>query len=302
MWETAVLVLLLVIMEVSLSFDNAVVNAAVLRNMSSLWQKRFLTWGILIAVFATRLVLPVLIVALSTGLGMWQIATLALSNPGEYALHVTSSSVLIASFGGVFLLMVFLSFVIDAEKDTHWLKWLEHPLSYLGNVKGAVVLITLLTILGFWEYTDNYQVALAGAIGFWVFVIMNAFKSAFAARGVVQAGFAAFMYLEVLDASFSLDGVVAAFAMSNNIWIIMTGLGVGALCIRSMTVYLVRKGTLDELVYLEHGAMWGIGALAVLMLVSTFTPVSHLLTGLVGVGFIILSVISSLKYRRVQHG
>lgn len=120
------------------------------------------------------------------------------------------------------------------------------------------------------------------------------------AAAIGRAGIIGFLYLEILDMSFSLDGVVGAFAMSNDIVIIMIGLGVGAVFVRSMTVYLVVKGTLEELVYLEHGAHWAIGSLAFLMFASIFMPVPHIITGLIGVTFIGLSVVSSLKHRRLN--
>src|SRR5688572_28048332 len=102
---------LLTIMEVSLSFDNAVVNATVLRRMDPVWQQRFLTWGILIAVFGMRLVFPVVIVAIAAGLGMVEVATMAVNDPAEYGRHLAAAHTGIAAFGGMFLLMVFLHFV-----------------------------------------------------------------------------------------------------------------------------------------------------------------------------------------------
>ena len=90
----------------------------------------------------------------------------------------------------------------------------------------------------------------------------------------------------MLDASFSFDGVVGAFAITSDPIIIAIGLGVGAMFIRSLTVYLVRKGTLSEYVYLEHGALWAIGALAVLLLITIKYDVPEVVTGLIGVGFI----------------
>ena len=82
---------------------------------------------------------------------------------------------------------------------------------------------------------------------------------------VGRAAFFLFLYLELIDASFSFDGVVGAFAISQQIFVIAAGLGIGACYIRSLTVFLVRKGTLQEYIYLEHGAHWAIGALAVLL-------------------------------------
>ncbi len=101
-----------------------------------------------------------------------------------------------------------------------------------------------------------------------------------------KAAFFLFLYLEVLDASFSFDGVIGAFAITNDIFVIALGLGIGAMYIRSLTVYLVRKGTLDDYVYLEHGAHYAIGALAVILLVSIKYEIPEVVTGLVGVALI----------------
>ncbi|PZS29554.1 MAG: hypothetical protein DLM58_15240, partial [Pseudonocardiales bacterium] len=101
-----------------------------------------------------------------------------------------------------------------------------------------------------------------------------------------------------LDASFSFDGVVGAFAITSDPIIIAIGLGVGAMFIRSLTVYLVRKGTLAEYVYLEHGALWAIGALAVLLLLTMKYEVPEVVTGLIGVGFIGAALVSSIVRNR----
>jgi len=115
---------------------------------------------------------------------------------------------------------------------------------------------------------------------------------------VFRAGIFTFLYLEVLDASFSFDGVIGAFAISNRVLVIALGLGVGAFWIRSLTLYLVRKGTLSEYVYLDHGAHWAIGVLAVIMIAQVRYQVPEVVTGLTGVGFIGLALVSSIAERR----
>ena len=109
-----------------------------------------------------------------------------------------------------------------------------------------------------------------------------------------KAAFFLFLYLEVLDATFSFDGVIGAFAITSDPVIIAIGLGIGAMYIRSLTVFLVRKGTLGEYVYLEHGAQWAIGALAVVLLVTIKYEVPEVVTGLIGVGFIGAALVSSI--------
>jgi uncharacterized protein len=293
-------------MEVSLSFDNAVVNAAVLRHMPPKWQKRFLTWGILIAVFGMRLVFPVVIVAVAAGLGFVEVTRMALTDPAEYASHLKAAHVTIAAFGGMFLLLVFLDFVFDEAKEVHWLVGIERRLSAIGRLQAVAVgtaLGVLLVAHLFLPEEERLTAMVAGVVGVVTYVGVKGLSglagtSEEAAGAAVRSGAAGFMYLEVLDASFSLDGVIGAFAMTTDVVIIMIGLAIGALFVRTLTVQMVRKGTLEEYRYLEHGAHWGIGALAVIMLVSMRVEVPELVTGLIGVSLIGLSLLSSIAYRR----
>ena len=124
LWSGAVgvfIAAILGILEVSLSFDNAVVNASVLKRMSPVWQRLFLTWGILIAVFGMRLIFPILIVTVATGLDFTNVARMALEDPATYSQHLGSVHVQISAFGGMFLLMVFFSFILNDSKELHWL-------------------------------------------------------------------------------------------------------------------------------------------------------------------------------------
>ena len=301
---------LLSVMEVTLSFDNAVVNASVLKHMSEVWQKRFLTWGILIAVFGMRLLFPIVIVALATGLGAVEVTQLALDNPEEYSRHVLASHVQIASFGGMFLLMVFLHFVMDEGKNLHWLGMIEQKLAMMGKLESiqvVVALIVLLAIATFIPEMEQTGALIAGVVGVVLYVLVKGITALCGGdedmadnttKAVGYSGFMGFMYLQLLDASFSLDGVIGAFAMSKDIIIIMLGLGIGAMFVRSLTVYLVKKGTLSEYIYLEHGAHYGIGALAVIMLVSMLAHVPEFITGLVGLSFILLSFWSSVRHKK----
>jgi len=302
---------LLMVMEITLSFDNAVVNASVLKTMTEVWQKRFLTWGILIAVFGMRLVFPIAIVSLATGMGMVEVWNLALSDQETYSSHVLASHVQIAAFGGMFLLMVFLKFVLDETKDLHWIGFVERKLAALGKLESVEVVLALsilLTMVSFLPEQDQMDGLFAGVIGVVLYVLVKSItalcggseESAHGAtRTVAYSGFMGFMYLQLLDASFSLDGVIGAFAMSKDIIIIMLGLGAGAMFVRSMTIYLVKKGTLAEYVYLEHGAHYGIGALAIIMLVSMQVHVPEAITGLIGLSFILLSLWSSVRHKKL---
>ena len=299
------------IMEVSLSFDNAVVNASVLKTWDEKWQKLFLGVGIIIAVFGMRLVFPLVIVAQAADLGLIEVWNLALNNPRAYSEHLTSNHAQVAAFGGMFLLLVFLNFLFDDEKEIHWLGWIERHLGALGKLKAVTVMISLgalMASMGLVEEAHKMSVLMSGLWGILVYVGVDAIsgllesgeKEGGVGDMVKRGGIGAFLYLEVLDASFSFDGVIGAFAITTDVVIIMLGLAIGAMFVRSMTVYLVKKGTLDEFVYLEHGAHYAIGILALIMLASMKYHIPELFTGLVGVAFIVAALYSSLKYRKEQ--
>ncbi len=303
------LALVLAIFEISLSFDNAVVNAGVLKHMDKFWRTMFLTVGILVAVFGMRLVFPIVIVALAGKIGIVDTIQMALNRPDEYSQVLTSSYPAIAAFGGMFLLLVFLDFIFDADRGLHWLGAFEKRLANLGKLDNISVLTSLVVLFGMqWWLPPALQltVLVAGLAGVMLYIGVDVLSSLFggdeggdeAATIAKRAGIGGFMYLEVLDASFSFDGVIGAFAITRDVVVIMIGLAIGAMFVRSMTVYLVNEGTLDEYVFLEHGAHYAIGVLAVIMLVGTQHHVSEVITGLLGVAFIAASFVSSLQYRK----
>jgi hypothetical protein len=309
---------ILAVLEVSLSFDNAVVNATILQRMSPYWQRLFLTVGVLIAVFGMRLLFPVLVVSVTSGLDFSSVVNLALNQPEDYAASLISAHPAIASFGGAFLLLIFLDFMFE-EKEIKWIRPLERLLEKLGATDALSVAVTLASLLfaSFAYGSEGLAILTAGSAGIVTYLLVNGLANLFESEGdendeeftgisgpassakgakavVGKAAFFLFLYLEVLDASFSFDGVIGAFAVSNNVVIIAAGLGIGALFIRSLTVYLVKKGTLAEYVYLEHGAHYAIGALAVMLLVSIGTEISDYVTGLTGVFFIAVAFLSSV--------
>lgn len=322
MFKALAITAILAVMEVSLSFDNAVVNASVLRNWDEFWKKLFLTVGILVAVFGMRLLFPLLIVGVTADMSLVEVARLALDDPKSYSIKLMEHHAEIAAFGGMFLLLVFLNFLFDDGKDTHWFHWLESKLASLANVPAMsvfIALISLLVMVSAVEGDTKLVVTLAGIWGIVVYVGVKALGHLLEGGGgddeeaedgkavgagssnIVKAGIGGFLYLEVLDASFSFDGVIGAFAITSDVVIIMLGLAIGAMFVRSMTIYLVDKGTLEAFVYLEHGAHYAIGALAAIMLFSgTGVHVPELLTGLIGVAFIVWAVLSSIAYNKKQ--
>ncbi|KAA8970446.1 DUF475 domain-containing protein [Mycobacterium sp.] len=306
---TAMLLLAaLALLEVSLSFDNAVVNASVLRQLSPFWQRMFLTIGIVIAVFGTRLVFPLVIVWLTTDLD--PLAGGAPGSPG-YQHLITAAHPQIAAFGGMFLLMVFLDFAFH-DRDVKWLTWVERPLARIGRTGQQPVALAgaLLLLIGAHvtdSGADRAQVLTAGVVGLVAFLVVTSLAGVLAPPGrgagriVGRAGLVVFLYLETLDGAFSLDGVTGAFAITADPVIIALGLGlIGAVFVRSITVYLVRHDVLERYVYLEHGAHWAIGALAVILLLSVDQRfrVPEVVTALVGVVVIGAATGWSMRSRR----
>jgi uncharacterized protein len=309
LWTALWLAAVLAVLEVSLSFDNAVVNAGVLKDMSAFWRQLFLTVGILIAVFGMRLVFPIVIVSVSAQLGAVETMQLALQQPDEYSRVLTSVYPVISAFGGMFLLLVFLNFLFDRNKETHWLGPIEARMVRAAKFDEVSVFIALLVMFStrWWvPAADADRVFVAGILGIVLYLAVDAVGALFeseeagdaAVKTVQRSGFASFLYLEVLDASFSFDGVIGAFAITKDVVIIMLGLAIGAMFVRSMTVYLVNRGTLNQFVYLEHGAHYAIGALATVMVLGTVMHVSEAITGLIGVAFIAASLWSSVRHRR----
>lgn len=290
------------ILEVSLSIDNAIVNAKVLKDMEEKWQKRFLTWGMIIAVFFMRLVFPILIVSMAGGIGMDDAVMLAINDQDKYSEVLMSSHIMIAGFGGAFLALVALDYFFDVEKDVHWVHFIEEKLSKLGERKSISIVITLLFM--YWFYTmlpaeSAVEFFIAGIFGIITHELVKLFGdlmqashdkleatrvNSISATGIIaKTGLASFIYLEVLDASFSLDSVIGALVISKDIFIIMGGLAVGAMFVRSLTLQLVQNGTLSEYKYLEHAAFYAILALAVIMFLSTMTHISEIISALLPV-------------------
>lgn len=292
------LVIILSILEVTLSFDNAVVNAKVLERMTPLWQRRFLTWGIALAVFGTRFVLPILIVSAALFVSPWFVTTLAITDPTEYGRMLEEVHGSITAFGGVFLLMVSLKYFFNEAKEIHWLKRIERKLVKWGRFEAMEIGIALivLTVLSSFSHFDQVTVLIAGIIGLILFIVMEGVAGSLSDETeLATSGLSLFIYLNVLDSAFSLDGVVGAFALTSNLLIIVTGLGIGAYFVRSLTLYFVEKKTLRELVYLEHGAHWAILGLATAMLLGLIMHIPEAVTGLIGLVFVVLSYRASLR-------
>ena len=315
---------ILSILEVSLSVDNAVVNAKVLKDMDPVWRGRFITWGMLIAVFGMRLIFPLLIVSVSTGLSPVQnplsyfglaapvenVLALAVYTPEKYEAVLRDAHAMIMGFGGAFLMMVFLKFFIDEAKEHHWVCILERPMVKMGKFDAIQIFLTIATayIVSRFAHTPEdgisfFTAAIFGTLTFiavdWLEVLLgdgeeDESENSNLTTSVAKAGAAGFIYLEVLDASFSFDGVVGAFALTNNIFIILIGLGIGAMFVRSVTLQLVDKGTLSQFQYLEHAAFWAIGSLASIMYINVITEIPEVITGCIGAGLLAAGIAHSV--------
>ncbi|MCE9541751.1 DUF475 domain-containing protein [Candidatus Kaiserbacteria bacterium] len=294
------LVTLLAILEVTLSFDNAVVNARVLKNMDALWQRRFLTWGIPVAVFGTRFILPILIVSAAAGLSPLFVLNLAFTDPAGYGARLSDAHVAIAAFGSAFLFLVSLKYFFNERKTVHWITSVEKYFTKWGGIEAIEIamVLTILLVSGFLLPLEAATILTAGLIGVILFILMEGVAQSFeieSGETSAYAGLALFAYLNVLDSAFSLDGVVGAFAVTTSLPVIIAGLGIGALFVRTFTISLVRAHALESLPYLEHGAHYAILGLALAMLLGIFVHVPEAATGLIGLVFIVLAYISSRR-------
>lgn len=304
----AAVTLVLIGIEVAFSFDNAIINAKVLEKLSHAWQQLFLTVGIVVAIVGMRLVFPIVIVMLAAHLGWGNVVNLALHHPHEYAARLNEAHAAISAFGGAFLLTLTLYFFWDPDKEVHWLGSVERPVSRYGNSWLPALLAALAIVLVAWlPYNhESGETLRAGALGIATFVVIKLFidvigKLAGPMKHSVYTGWAAFgvfMYLQVLDASFSFDGVIGAFAITNEVVLIAAGLGVGALWVRSLTVFMVRRGVLSAYKYLEHGAHYAIGVLAGALLLDLFIDIPDAVTGITGLGIIWASFVASRQALR----
>lgn len=307
MLNAILVIIVLAVLEVGLSFDNAIVNAKVLMQLDKVWIQRFLTYGIIISVFGARLILPILIISISSMTNPIEIVQLALFDHEGYSHKLEETHYIISGFGGMFLLLVGFHFFFDHDKETNWF-WFEKYLNKysVAHAFPSIFAFLIAMIVAFnIDPTNRFEFIIACIFGFLTYELLHIINGTLGeeddiATGAAMSGLSGFIYLNVLDTSFSLDGVVGAIAITNDIIIIMLGLGIGAIFVRSMTILLVEKGILSSLVYVEHGAFWSIIILGTIMMLKTIIEIPEIMTALLTVSLIIIAIIHSFIYNKRQ--
>ncbi|MCX7616258.1 MAG: DUF475 domain-containing protein [Patescibacteria group bacterium] len=266
-----VVVLGLATFEVISSIDNAVINAHVLKSLPEKFRKFFLTWGLFLAVFLIRGILPFLIVWLAnSNLTPLEIITFVFSNNQSIGQYVEQSQSILLSAGGIYLFLVFLSWLFLEEKNYAFLveKFIHRQSMWfyaLSSLSFTLIIYVALKI--------NPLLALSFSIGSTVFFITDGFKKNAEAKekellNPHLSAWSKILYLEVLDASFSIDGVIGAFAFTISVPLILLGNGLGALVVREFTVRGINL--ISKFAYLKNGAMYSIGMLGGLMILESF--------------------------------
>ncbi|MFA5086257.1 MAG: DUF475 domain-containing protein [Candidatus Paceibacterota bacterium] len=269
--EILVIVLGLCVFEVISSVDNAIINAHVLKTMPDKFRRIFMFWGILFAVFVVRGLLPFAIIWITDpSLSIAQVFSSALSSSEAVEDSLDASKPLLLLGGGSYLFLVFLAWLFLEEKKC--LFWLEKFIHRQGVWFYAFASI-FTTLIVYFTIQVNPILALAATIGVSAFFITDGFKknAEEKEKELLSGNMSAWskiLYLEVLDASFSIDGVIGAFAFTMSIPLIILGNGLGALVVRQLTI----KGidTISKYAYLKNGAMYSIGLLGMMMVLESF--------------------------------
>lgn len=272
MFEAVVVILGLAVFEVISSIDNAIVNATVLKTLPEKYRRWFLVWGIFLGVFLVRGVLPFVIIWLaSPELSVLETLRLAFDDPKHMEEALETSRPLLLLGGGIYLLYVWLGWLFLEEKKYAFL--VEHFVHRQAVWFNAVAAIVLMGIIWLGTHHGSPMLALAAAVGAVAFFVTDGFrKNAEEAEERLQtatlSAWSKLIYLEVLDASFSIDGVIGAFAFTMSVPLILLGNGLGALVVREVTIRGV--DIVSKFAYLKNGAMYSIGVLGVVMIAEAF--------------------------------
>jgi len=273
MFNVLIIILGLIVFEIISSVDNAIVNAHVLKTMSAKWRKIFLFWGILTAVFVIRGLLPLAIVWLSVPeIGFLGAVHSIIKSPSEIAQLINERKGIILIGAGVFLLLLYLHWLFLEKKDPYFVpdKLIKPQHGVWFFAFAAVILVALLYFA-----RSSFYLMLAAAIGNALFFIIYGFREQTAKQEEMLesqttnlSDLSKLMYLEILDASFSFDGVLGAFAFTTSIPLIFIGNGIGALVVRQLTIMGIEK--VSQYKWLKNGAMTSIGILGIFMIAKSF--------------------------------
>ena len=269
--EILVIIFGLCLFEVISSIDNAIINAHVLKTLPEKFRKFFLFWGLIIAVFAVRGVLPFLIVWLANpAFSFTHIITFVFHPTPDIEKYVEQSQALLLLAGGMYLFLVFLGWLFLEEKKY---AFLAEEFVHKQSVWFYAFSSIFFTAVIWFSLKVNPILALSAAIGSTAFFITDGFKknAEEKEKKLLSGNMSAvskILYLEVLDATFSIDGVVGAFAFTISIPLIFLGNGLGALVVREFTI----KGInwISKFAYLKNGAMYSIGFLGGIMVFEAF--------------------------------
>src|SRR3989338_1921528 len=269
--EFVIIIIGLILFEVISSVDNAIINANVLKTVSEKYRKIFLFWGIIFAVFVIRGVLPFVIIWIANPqLPLFEIIRIAFTPGQNMSEYLEESTPLLLLGGGMYLFLVFLGWLFLEEKKYAFLveNFLHRQAIWFYALSSLVVTASIYTAIKI-----NPILALAASIGATAFFITDGFKknAEEKEKELLKPGMSAWskiLYLEVLDASFSIDGVVGAFAFTLSVPLILIGNGIGAFIVRELTVRGI--DTISKFAYLKNGAMYSVGFLGALMVFESF--------------------------------
>lgn len=269
-FEFFVILIGLVLFEVISSIDNAVINADVLRTMSERARRWFLLWGILIAVFLVRGLLPTVIIWIaSPSLGLIGAFTASFSSDTHILELVEKAKPILLIGGGMYLVLLFLHWLFEEKKEyAFFLEKFIHRQAVWFYAMSSFLLLSIA-----WFSLSNPLLTFAALVGATAFFITSGFKRSAEEQekkllGSRASDISKLLYLEVLDSTFSVDGVIGAFAFTVSVPLIFLGNGIGAFVVRYVTIKGVN--TVKKFRYLKNGAMYSVGILGLVMILESF--------------------------------
>jgi len=297
---TAIIIILgLIVFEVVSSVDNAIVNAHVLKTMSAKWRKIFLFWGIFFAIFIVRGLVPLIVVWLSVPeIGFIGAFHAAFSGSADFSQLIEERKGIILLGAGVFMALLYLHWLFLEKKDPYFVsdKLIKPHYGIWFFASASIILATVLYVA-----RADWRLMLSAAIGNAVFFILYGFREQAAKQEEMLqdennnlSNLSKLMYLEVLDTSFSFDGVFGAFAFTTAIPLILIGNGIGALVVRQLTIMGIEK--VSQYKWLKNGAMTSIGFLGLVMVLKSFgVNIPEYLPTLITIGLVGLTFWRSHK-------